>query len=364
MKVGCQKEVLLKGLQSMQNIITTKTSLPILSNVLFETEKDKIKLMATDLEIGIWCTLQAQTQEVGAVTIPAKRLFDIIKELPLDTVTVSTKKNNIVTIECQNCLFKLMGLPKEEFPKMPKMENPETISMKQEALREMLDMTSFAISHDETRYILNGILFVIKNNTIRLVATDGRRLAMMERPITIPKNFEKSVIVPTKTIQELGRSLKEEQEANITFSHNQIMFDLADLIIISRLIDGEFPNYQQVVPKESKEHLIINTQRFLSATKRAALLTSQDSQAIRLDLFKNKLVISKHAPDIGEAKEEIDIDYKGSDMSLGFNPDYLIDVLKNINRENIKIELNGPEKAAVIKTDDDYVYLLLPMQLT
>jgi DNA polymerase-3 subunit beta len=362
MKIKIPKKTLLDIAQTVQSVVSTKNTLPILSNMLLDAQKDGLQLTATDLDIAMVYTTKTNTTQEGAATVSAKRFTDIIKELPEEDVVISAKKNNTVTIDCQNAHFKVSSLPKEEFPKLPSYKNQEFITIEQQTLKEMLNKTSFATSRDETRYILNGVLFEIKPQKITLVATDGRRLAYIEKKIDSKIQKQKKIIIPTKTVNELNRTLGEG-ELKMYFGENQITFDQGDIIIISRLIEGEFPRYEQVIPKEQKEKLVVNKDRLLAATRRASLLTNQDSQAIKLDVFKNKLVISKNTPDIGETREELGVEYKGGSLSIGFNPTYLIDALKNIDEESIGLELTAQDKPGVIRLQDSFVYVVLPMQL-
>lgn len=363
MKFDTTKDVLIKGIQDVQNAINPKTTLPILSNILMEAGKDNLALTATDLDIGITSNIQVKPGTEGAITIPAKKFFDIIKELPDGDVSVSVKKNNLVHIECPSCLFKIMGLPKDEFPQLPDFKDKDSIVLQRARLKKMIAMTSFAISRDESRYVLNGVLFIIKPSYIRMVATDGRRLAMVEEKTQAPKTQERKVIIPAKTIAELGKLLGDEGEVKICFGNNQALFDMGGTKVVSRLIEGEFPNYEQVIPKEVKDKIGISRTAFLAATKRAALFTNQDSLAVKMELSKDKMVISKSAAYIGEAREEIVVDYKGKDVSIGFNPDYLIDVLKNMGEEIVNFEIADSEKPGVIRVGNEYVYVVLPMQL-
>jgi DNA polymerase-3 subunit beta len=256
-----------------------------------------------------------------------------------------------------------MGIPKDEFPKLPEFKDRDIIKLSQPVFNNMLNMTAFAMSKDETRYILNGVHMTIKKNLLRMVATDGRRLALIEKEVGLEKNIEKSIIIPTKTVQELMRNLCDEGDLFISFGENQIMFSLGDILIISRLIEGEFPNYEQVIPKEAKEKIVVDREKLLFATRRASLLATPDSQAIKLDVEKDKMVISKSSPDIGEAREEIPVNYSGSPLSVGFNPNYIMDVLKSLNEETVGFELQDPEKPGVIRTKEKYIYVVLPMQL-
>lgn len=362
MKIRAQRDVLLNSIQIVQNIITSKISLPILSHILIESQETDLRLTATDLDMGISCVIPVEIQEPGAITLPAKRFADIIKELPDNDISISTKKNNLVFIETALCQFKIMGLTREEFPKLPEFKDKEVIRLEQVSLKQMLELTSFAVSWDETRYILNGILFKISKDNIRLVATDGKRLAIIEKKLKERIDKDIQFIVPIKTIQELNRNLKEEAELSLILGDNQTLFSLNGIVIISRLIEGEFPDYQQVIPAPSENKFRVDRQQFLLAIRRAALLSIPDYQAVKLEVFKNKLVVSKSTPDIGESREEVPMEYQGKEMAIGFNPVYLIDVLKNLSLEQIEFELTDSEKPGVIRTEG-YVYIVLPMRL-
>lgn len=365
MKFKVGKNQLFKTIQKVQNAISSKSTLPILSNILLETCKNFIKITATDLDIGISATIPIKPDTEGATTLPAKKFIDIVKELPdSEEIFITTKKNNITTIECGKIVFKIMGLPKDEFPQTPEFKNKDMIILPQKFLKNMISMTIFAVSRDETRYILNGALLVIQKKTIKLVATDGRRLAVVEKKLPNETIIEKKVIIPTKTIQELNRLLEEGGEVKILFDENQIMFNLGDTVIISRLIEGEFPNYEQVIPKETKEKIIVDKNALLAATKRALILTNQDSIAIKMDVSKSRMAISKNTPYMGEVTEELGVSYKGKELSVGFNPNYIIEVLKNIEGKEVGFELADNDKPGVIRLGNEYIYVVLPMQIT
>jgi len=362
MKFKITKEDLLIGIQIVQNVITAKSSLPILSNILIESQKNSLKLTATDLDVGISCEVPVDIQEEGAITVPAKRFSDIIKELPAQELDITTKKNNQVNIETESCQFKIMGLPKEEFPKLPEFKDKGVIKLEQATLKKMLGLTSFAVSFDESRYVLSGILFKINKGNLILVATDGKRLAIMEKKLGQNIDADMYIIVPVKTIHELNRNLKDEGELSLILGNNQVLFDLGNVSIISRLIEGEFPDYRQVVPPVSENKIKVDREQLLLAVRRAALLSTPDYQALKLEVFKNKLVVSKSTPDVGESREEVGVEYQGKEMVIGFNPGYLIDVLKNLREERIELELTDGEKPGVIRSNG-YVYIVLPMRL-
>lgn len=368
MKIKTSKDLLVKGMQVVQNAVSNKSTLPILSHILLETKKDGIRLTATDLEIGVTCFVQGSVSEEGAITVPAKKFSEIVKELSdLTDVEITIKKSQAVNIEAGKSYFKLMGLPKEDFPQLPDFHSGkgiESVKLPQNHLKNMIQLTAFAMSHDETRYVLNGILFSFRDKTLKLVATDGRRLALIEKDIPEMGNTRKDVIIPMKTIQELNRNLGDTGDVTFFFKENQIQIGLGQVTITSRLIEGEYPNYEQVVPKKTKEQLKVNTQDFLQATRRASILTSQDSQSIKLNIIKDKIIISKNTPDLGEVREELDVDYKGGEVTIGFNPTFLVDVLKNIEEQDVQFGFIDPEKPAVIKSRDNYTYIVLPMQVT
>ncbi|MFA5286688.1 MAG: DNA polymerase III subunit beta [Candidatus Omnitrophota bacterium] len=363
MKFKVEKSILINGIQTVQNVIVTKSSLPILSNILIETQQDGLRLTATDLDIGITCLIPVNIQEAGAVTVPAKRFSDIVKELPGNSVSVSTKKNNQVSIETDLCQFKIMGLAREEFPRLPEFKDKEVLKLEQSVLKEMLNLTSFSVSIDETRYILNGILLKVSKNGLILVATDGKRLAVVEKKMSYSVSQEMSIIIPIKTIHELNRNLREEGELSIVLGSNQALFDLGSVVIISRLIEGEFPDYKQVIPPTTENKVRVNRGDLLLAVKRAALLSTPDYQAVKLEVFKNKLVVSKSTPDVGESREELAVSYQGKELAIGFNPNYLLDVLKNLGEESVDIELTDSEKPGVIRING-YTYIVLPMRIS
>jgi DNA polymerase-3 subunit beta len=368
MKIKIEKTTLLKSVQVVANVITPKNILPILSNILFETQKNKIKLTTTDLDIGISITADAEIIEPGAITIPTKKLSDIIKELPEGNVAVTTKKNNLVEIQLESCEFRLMGLPKEEFPKLPDFKEKEVFVFQQEELKKMLFSTAFAISHEETRYVLNGLMLEVKSGGhgerahVKMVGTDGRRLAMVEKKLDLKAPKDIKIIIPYKTIQELLRNLKEDGEVSLVIGQNQVFFEMDGIVLISRLIEGEFPDYQRVIPPPSTTKVKLNKDLLVLALRRANLFTTPDFQAVRLELFKNKLVVSKSTPDVGEFKEEIAAEYTGKEFVVGFNPTYLLDMLRNWEESELVLELYDSEKPGVVRASE-YIYIVQPMRL-
>ena len=362
MKIKTSKDNLLNGIQIVQNIVSSKITLPILSNILVETKKDKIRLVATDLDIGISCEIPVEILEEGGTTIPSKRFADIIREMPSGDVIVHAKKNNQIDIEGASCRFKLAGLAMEEFPKFPEFKERDVFQIEQKILKDMLRLTAFSVSHEESRSMLNGVLLEIADDIVRIVATDGRRLAKIEKKTPNPSHKEMNVIVPIKAVQELLRNLKEEGMVSFVAGANQLLFDIDGTVIATRIIEGEFPNYNQVIPAPSNNRVSMDTQALLASMRRANLLSTQEFQAVKFEIFKDKMVISKTTPDVGESREEIPIQYGGAEMVVGFNPYLLIDFLKNIDDQSIHMELSAADKPAVMRIGD-YLYLALPMRI-
>ncbi|MFH1552898.1 MAG: DNA polymerase III subunit beta [Candidatus Omnitrophota bacterium] len=366
MDLKITKEALIDGIQVVQNAVSQKSSLPILSNVLLEAGGKTLKLTATDLDIGICASIPVSIEQEGAIAVPARKFFDIIKALPDGSeIALSMKKNNYVTIKSGKAQFKIMGLPKEEFPELPPFKDKDSITIDQNTLKEMLNLTDFAVSKDDTRYVLNGILLLVKGDQISIVATDGRRLAAIHKKLPKKTIVDRAAIIPAKTVQEVKRMLAEEGEVQIKFSENEVLFSFENNFVLSRLIEGEYPNYKKVIPEKSTQEMRISREEFLSAARRASIFTDQDSMAVKLSIKKKKMTISKNTAYLGEAREEIEIDYTGAeDVDIGFNPRYLIDVLKSLTDEEIVFEVNDSNKPGVIRRGEEYTYVVLPMQLT
>lgn len=360
------KNDLLKKITLGVNIAASKPStLPILNNLFIEAKKNgEIKIVATDMEIGISTLVHGEVTQEGGVTIPAKKFYDIVKELPEGEVEISVSKSNTIHIKGGKAFFKIMGLDKEEYPKLPEISLKEAITFEQATLKESLSLTSFAISHDETRYVLNGVLCSLQGNQLQFVATDGRRLAFYKKTITPKDSKNLSFILPSKTIYELLKILEWEGEVKMIHTQNKIIFSFGETTLTSSLIEGNFPNYEQVIPREEKTQVQVNREELLQAVRRTAILTSPEAPALKFDFIKNKIIVSAKSPNMGEAKEELPAEFMGTEITIGFNPGYFIDVLKNLGEEKISIVLNEPDKPGVVKGKEGYLYVIMPMQLS
>jgi DNA polymerase-3 subunit beta len=364
MKFSATKEKILEGLQQVQNVVSTRTTLPILSNVLLQAKEGAVHLTTTDLDVGVRGSFEASVDKPGATTLPARRLFTIIRELPSSEISVEVDGKNAASIRSGQSFFKILGLPEEEFPPLPKFENAKMVTMRQKDLREGLRKTAYAISTDETRYVLNGVLFSFKENKLTLVATDGRRLAMLDIELEFPRSHEADIIVPTKAVTELQRLLKDDGEVKISVGSGQIAFDLNNTLLVSKLIEGNYPNYKQVIPSEAKERVTLERETFLNSLRRVSLLASDKSNSIKLNFSKNNIEITANTPEVGEAKESLPVAYKGRDFSIAFNPEFLMAPLRNLTEDEIFFDLIDEMSPGVLKIQTPFLYVLMPMRVS
>ena len=364
MKFSATKEKLLEGLQQVQNVVSTRTTLPILSNVLLQAKEGAVHLTTTDLDVGVRGSFEANVDKVGATTLPARRLFTIIRELPSSEISIEVDGKNAASIRSGQSFFKILGLPEEEFPPLPKFENAKVVTMRQKDLHDGLRKTAYAISTDETRYVLNGVLFSFKENKLTLVATDGRRLAMLDIELEFPRSHEAEIIVPTKAVTELQRLLKDDGEVKISVGSGQIAFDLNNTLLVSKLIEGNYPNYKQVIPSEAKERVTLERETFLNSLRRVSLLASDKSNSIKLTFSKNNIEITANTPEVGEARESLPVAYKGRDFSIAFNPEFLMAPLRNLTEDEVFFDLIDEMSPGVLKIQTPFLYVLMPMRVS
>jgi len=362
MKCTISKEALLNGLQVVQNVVTTRTTLPILSNALLKADNGKLIVAATDLDVGIRASVDVTVEKPGGTTLPARRLFAIARELPHSEVTIEVDAKQNALIRSGNSFFRILGLPEEEYPAFPKTDGAKVFKMTQGTFKDMLKRTSYAMSQDESRYVLNGVLLSFKENKLTVVATDGRRLALVEQELEFPPSNESEVILPTKAVNELQRVLGGEEPLTIYLAENQITFDLGKIVVLSKLIDGKYPNYRQVIPAEAKERVIVERELLLGAVHRVSLLSNDKSTSVKFSFAKNNLEISANTPDVGEAKETLSVNYKGKDFSIAFNPYFLMDPLKNLEADEVFFDFIDELSPGVIKYQKPFLYVIMPMR--
>jgi DNA polymerase III subunit beta len=364
MKFSATKEKILEGLQQVQNVVSTRTTLPILSNVLLQAKEGTVNLTTTDLDVGVRGGFEANVDKAGATTLPARRLFTIIRELPSSEISVEIDGKNAASIRSGQSFFKILGLPEEEFPPLPKFENAKVVTMRQKDLRDGLRKTAYAISTDETRYVLNGVLFSFKENKLTLVATDGRRLAMVDIELEFPRSHEADIIIPTKAVTELQRLLADDGDVKISVGTGQIAFDLNNTLLVSKLIEGNYPNYKQVIPSEAKERVTLERETFLNSLRRVSLLASDKSNSIKLNFSKNNIEITANTPEVGEARESLPVVYKGRDFSIAFNPEFIMAPLRNLAEDEIFFDLIDEMSPGVLKIQTPFLYVLMPMRVS
>jgi DNA polymerase III subunit beta len=357
-----------KALYRAQGIVERKTTMPILANVLVTAGKSGVTVTAFDLDIGIVSDHPAEVMKPGAVTLSAKYVFDIVQNLPEAQVTIKKLPNNYAEITSGSAHFKIVGMAPEEYPKLPKEENAPLVKISGNTLLEMIKKTSFAISTDETRYILNGVFFEPREGgKLRMVATDGHRLSLVERELEGDFKLRGGVIIPRKGLLELKRLLDEapDAECQLGFAENSALFKKPGLTMVMRLIDGQFPEYQRVIPKEGEKVVTISKLRLQEGLKRIALLSADKSNAVKIGLSENQLRITSHNPDLGEAKDDIEIPYKGGEVSIGFNARYLIDVLSVLEGDEVVFELGDEHSPGVLRPpgDKSYTAVVMPMRV-
>ncbi|MCQ9204985.1 MAG: DNA polymerase III subunit beta [Omnitrophica bacterium] len=360
-----RKEHLVENLQKIIGPSATRQSSPILNSVLITTLENTVEFTTTDLDMSITVSQETSIEETGQAAIPMKRFLSIARELPSGEVKIEKNKNNLL-ISCGKIEFKINSLNPEEFPKIKKSKGVSLIRNDPKDLEEMIQLTSFCVGREDTNYVLGGLLFEIEGNKITLVATDGKRLAFIQRklPSTQPEITTKiSFILPLKAVLELYRLVKgREEDVYLFIEGNKIGIDLKNTQFMASPMEGEFPNYSQYIPQESKNKLVINREKILFALKRASLLATPDYQGVKIELRRNTLTIYKSTPQLGEVKEVVESQYSGGNLEVGFNPGYLIDVLKNLDDEEVCIEFSGADKPAVLKKEG-YVYLVLPLKI-
>ena len=355
-----------KALQIVQAAVPGRSTLPILSNLLLSMKKEKVELTATDLEIAIRVEVKGRVDEEGSVTVPARRLGEIVRELPEGEIDVRVTDGNNIEIKGGRSFFKIRGLGAEDYPKLPVLRKEETFTISSHSLREILARTAYAMSRDETRHVLNAIYISVRKGAITAVATDGRRLAKIRKTVNIPSSLERELLLPAKTVREVTRILEErEGEITIGAGEKEIAFRFPGGVLISRLIEGKFPGYEHVVPKGQRGKVTVKREEILPAVRRVDLVTSESSNSLKLAISPGRIILSATTPDVGEAKEEVTATYDGEPMEITFNPQFLLDFLKTERAEQISLAFTDSVTAAIVRSvgDDSHLYVLMPIKL-
>ena len=370
MEFRITKSELLKGLSRIQAIVEKRNTMPILANTLIEAEGEKVFISATDLDVGIRGSYDASVAKKGSVTVSAKKLYEVVREFPEEPITVTRRDNNWVELACARIVFKLVGLAADEFPALPKADEKNLVRVEAATLLSMIDKTLYAVSTDEARYNLNGVYLETDadEGNLRMVSTDGHRLALIERHLdgADVSRFDRGVIVPRKGIHELKRLLEEDDEpVEIGFRKNTGVIRKKDVLLVVRLIDGEFPDYKQVIPKETKRTLVVAREALLASLRRISILATERSRAVRLEIDSKRLELSSSNPDLGEAREELEVDYDGEPLAVGFNARYLLDALSVLEAKEVRLGLNDELSPGTLRpaADDNTVAVVMPMRI-
>jgi DNA polymerase-3 subunit beta len=371
MELVVRKADLLRELQLFQGIVERKNTIPILANVLLEATADEVKFLATDLEVGLRSRCAAAVAKVGSLTLPAKKLYEIIKALPETDIRIEEDRNG-VKVAADRFDSRMQTLPREDFPTLPEGTGSYSASLPRDILKQMVAKTQFAITGEDTRYFLNGALFILRPDSMSLVSTDGHRLAL----ITVPREKSKGkkaedevrVILPRKTLLELGRLLAEgEGDIQYERGENHLFFDIGGRLLISRMIDGQFPAFERVIPKSNDKKVEFDRDRLTSAVKRVALLSNERSRAVKFQMDKGKVEIASSSPEFGEAKEMLIVDYAAAPVTICFNAQYVLDFLGVVETDSVSLEFKDEMSQAVMKPIGaegyEYTYVIMPMRV-
>lgn len=371
MEFKISKETFYRALQKIQGIVEKRTTMPILSNALIEARDGGIEVIATDLDVAMKSSYTATTVKPGKITVAAKKLCEILKELPDEEVHFSTRDNDWVDIRCGKAQFNLVGLSPDEFP-VPRVREDHLITLSSSLIGDMIEKTSYAICTDETKYNLNGIFVQAKNEEerklIRMVATDGHRLALVSRTVEgdVGPELARGVIFPRKGIYELKKMTEEESgPMMIGFMENSAVIKKGDTVVVMRLVDGEFPDYNRVIPQQNSRSVRINRDDFLHTLRRMQILSSDKFKGIKLDVTENGMEISSSNPELGESREEMEVLFQGDPLALRFNARFLIDVLTVIDGATIELLLKDELSPAIVRsdTDTDFLAVIMPMRV-
>ena len=384
MNFNIDKREFLKGLSLMQSVAGRKTTLPILSHILMQWEKNFLYLIGTDLETGIREELSATILQEGKASVSAKKLYEIVRELPDETIHIQKKENHWITLQCGKSIFNLAGLDPDEFPSLPTYQDGYFSKISTHLVREMIEKTVFAASNEESRYHLNGVLFIHKKQgpgpsgagqegqeILRMVATDGHRLSLIDRESPTIRGIEKGIIMPKKGVLEIKKIIGDrdgEEEMEIYFDQNHGFFKMGKSLIVIRLIDGEFPEYEQVVPKGNDKKLVMEKEKIYGCLRRVSTMASERVEGVKFSLRKNSVELSSYHQDFGDAKEEVEVVYEGPPIEIGFNARYLMEALNVIDTGEVVIELKDEGNPGIIKPlssiePSNQFCIIMPMRL-
>jgi len=367
MKITLAQDRLVEGLQSLIGVVPNKSTFPILSNILLDAQDKKLSLSATDLEIAAVTQVEAKVQSPGAITVPARQFTEIVRQLPALPVELEVNENR-VSIRCDRSRFNIVGLPKDDYPKMPELKKDKGFKLSGSLLSTIIKKTIFAVANDTSRPALCGVLFQMNCDSLKVVTTDGRRLALFETMIS-PVSHKSELLLSPKGLNIINRMIGgEDKEISVQFDESYSKFSFDGTTVFARHIEGTYPDYEKVIPNNNKKVLTVNVENFTAAVKRVAILSDTFTYQIKLSLKADSVDLSSQTVDIGEARETMAATYQGDDMDIGYNASYLLDILKNIDSEELNMYLNTPLSAGLVKPakqPEEYklTYLIMPLRL-
>ena len=366
MRFTITREKLQEGLAAVTPAVPSKTTLPVLANLLIQTTDKGIRISGTDLDIAVSTEVTADVDAVGAITIPARKLSEIARELPAAPVRITATGDQRITLECGRSKFKLLGLPKSEFPSFPAINFDKALKIPSGDLQKLIGHTAFAASTEESRPILNGVLWELRPDAMRMVATNGHRLAKMEVPVTGAKKAD--LIIPPKALEQIRRLFAAEEELEVSQGENHLGFRSPFTSVFTRLIEGPYPSYDQVIPKDNDKVATLDRAGLVGALKRMSVVASDQTHRIRLSFNTGMLKFSVSTPDLGEAQDEMPIRYDGDPMDIGFNAAYLLEILRYMPTDEVRMTFRAPERASTLEPDGwsdpaKYLCLLMPLRL-
>jgi len=368
MRFTISREKLQEGLTAVAPAVPTKTTLPVLANLLVQTTEKGIRLSGTDLDIAVSTEVTADVEAAGGMTIPARKLAEIARELPPSPVKINSAGDQRITLECGRAKFKLLGLPKSEFPSFPTIQFDKAIRVASGEMQKLISHTAFAASTEESRPILNGVLWELRSEHMRMVATNGHRLAKMEVAAKAAGTRNTDLIVPPKALEQIRRLFPAEEELEVAQGENHVGFRSPFTSVFTRLIEGPYPSYDQVIPRENDKVAVLDKLAFAGALKRMSVVASDQTHRIRLAFNAGMLKLSVSTPDLGEAQDELAVRFTGDPLDIGFNAAYLLEILRYMPTDEVKLTFKAPERAATIEPEGwndpaKYLCLLMPLRL-
>jgi len=375
MKFKVNKEHFATGLRQVANVVSSKPPMAVLNNVLIKAEDGRVMLTTTNFDLGIRCSIKAEVESDGEITLPVKKLLTIVNLMPQQEVTFESDDGQTARLKSGKYSNRFNGLKGEDFPPLPSFVDQHSYELPPQELLNMLRSVSYAQSTDENRYILNSVFFNFSDGKLTLVATDGKRMALIARDMKIDREDEGSIILPAKTVAELEKLLAQGKVAKISFNERQVAFDIevgeesaenglvGSIYLVSKIVEGSYPNYKQVIPKEAEHRIKIDRELMLATVNRIAVMTNEKQNSVKLKMSENCLEISSRSAEIGESKEPIEVEYSGPEVQIGFNPDFLVSPLRNITKDEVFFEFKDEMSPGVFKTLDNFMCVVMPLRV-